>query len=270
MAKNLAILAGGGALPGRVAAGALAQGFAVQVVVFNGQPQPEKLPKNVPVRAFGLGQVGAILAHLKASGVTHVCLAGGLSKPGILSLRPDALGLKVLLRAVSWHDDALLRAVTSTLAEYGLTVVAPHTLVPGLVLKAGHYGVAASKGVLADAAVGANVLKALGKLDIGQACVVHKGVVLGVEAVEGTDALLARCAPLRGSITEPAGLLIKRAKQGQTELADLPFVGNQTLKNLARFGYAGLVVQAGKTLTDDVEALGATAKKLKLVCDAVS
>src|SRR5690606_14188548 len=75
----------------------------------------------------------------------------------------------------------------------------------------------------------------------------YQGTILGVEAVEGTDELIARCASLRGEESK-GGILVKRAKPLQTELADLPFVGPHTLTMLTRYNYRGLAVQAQKTL----------------------
>jgi UDP-2,3-diacylglucosamine hydrolase len=244
---HLTILAGGGPLPAMLVAAAQAKGWAAGVVSFQAQPQPINLPEGIKPQQFALGQVGHILAHLKATHTTHVALVGHLHKPSILSLKPDATGLKLLARAMIKHDDALLRSVTDFLQEQGFTLVSAPDLVPSLLAPKGALANARpTPEELDDLALGRTVLAVLGDLDIGQACIVHQGAVLGVEAVEGTDALIERCAILRG---EPSGgVLIKRAKALQTELADLPFVGPTTMELLGHHGYRGLAVQAGKTL----------------------
>lgn len=266
----LAILAGGGSLPARVALGAAGQGQAVHVVTFEGQPQPVGLPESVPVETFAIGKIGAILRHLKTTGTTHVCMAGHLKKPSLLGIKPDATGLKILLKAATFHDDALLRAITGALAENGFTVIAPQDVMPALIITAGRYGAKPTTAQTQDAALAAKALHKLGELDIGQAAIVHAGTIVGLEAVEGTDGLIERCAPLRGEGKKPMALLVKRAKAGQSKKADLPFVGINTLKNLNRHGYAGLFVQAGATLTDDIDAMQAYAKKHGLVFEAVA
>ncbi len=251
MSPTLTILAGGGPLPSLMAAAAQAKGWNVQVVVFHGQPQPESLPPEVHAQQFYLGQVGHILAHLKATETTHVALAGHLHKPSILNLKPDATGLKLMARALVNHDDALLRSVTDFLTEQGFALVGVPELVPHLLAPAG--ALAKARPTPTDAeniALGRSTLAILGDLDIGQACIVHNGAVLGVEAVEGTDALIERCANLRGdrNAKTVGGVLIKRAKLLQTELADMPFVGPTTIELLAKYGYTGLAIQAQKTL----------------------
>ncbi len=248
---TLTILAGGGPLPALLAAAAQAKGWRVQTVVFSGQPQPSGLPTGVGNQTFALGQVGHILAHLKATHTTHVALAGHLHKPSILALKPDALGLKLIARALVKHDDALLRSVTDFLAEQGFTLVSVADLIPELLAPLGPLATARpSRPELEEIALGRNILAVLGDLDIGQACIVHQGAVLGVEAVEGTDALIERCAALRSADGKKisGGVLVKRAKLLQTDLADLPFVGPTTMELLAHHGYRGLAIQAHKTL----------------------
>lgn len=188
---------------------------------------------------------------MKEQGATHVALAGHLNKPSILSLKPDATGLKLLARAVIRHDDALLRAVTDFLEEEGFTLTTVQDLAPDLL---------APKGLLStskptveeedDIALARSTLAVLGDLDIGQACIVHNGAILGVEAVEGTDALITRCAALRTDVKGEGkgGVLVKRAKMLQTDLADLPTVGRTTLELLAQYNYRGLCIQANRTL----------------------
>lgn len=260
---HLTLLAGGGPLPSLMIAAAQAKGWRVSVVVFEGQPRPVALPEGVEQSTFALGQVGRILAHLKSTNTTHVALAGHIDKPSILALKPDAAGLKLIARAVIKHDDALLRSVTDFLAEHGFTVVAAPELVPNLLAPKGALArVRPTPAEAEDIALGRSTLAVLGDLDIGQACIVHHGAVLGVEAVEGTDALIERCAALRGEAS--GGVLIKRAKALQTDLADLPFVGPTTLRKLAEHGYKGLVVQAGRTLLLEQDTMVALANSHKL------
>ncbi len=259
----LGLLSGGGNLPATMVAGAQARGWPVHVVTFAGQPQPLNLPPVASTYQFPLGQVGHILAHLKHNNVTHVALAGNLSKPSILSLKPDATGLKLLARAVIRHDDALLRAVTTFLKEEGFELLTVKDLAPDLLAPAGLLaGPAPSPEEQEDIALARSTLAVLGDLDIGQACIVHNGAILGVEAVEGTDTLITRCASLR---TEKGGkpqggILVKRAKDMQTDLADLPTVGPDTLRLLAQHNYAGLCIQSGRTLLLSQPEVLATAK----------
>lgn len=262
--RSLAILSGGGALPATLAEAALAQGMHVHIVTFAGQPKPAALPEVASKVEFPLGQAGHILAHLKGTGITHVAFAGHLHKPSILSLKPDALGLKLLARAVVKHDDALLRMVTNFLSEEGFEFLTVQQLVPSLLAPAGTLTKAKPKaGQLDDIALARSALAVLGDLDIGQACIVHNGAILGVEAVEGTDGLITRCAELRTAKGDAArgGILVKRAKLMQTDLADLPTVGLKTIHTLAELHFDGLCIEAGRTILLNREEVVAYANK---------
>ncbi len=93
---------------------------------------------------------------------------------------------------------------------------------------------------------GVEVVQALGAVDVGQGCVVQQGIVLAVEAVEGTDAMLARAGELRRE--GPGGVLVKLAKPGQDRRLDLPTVGSETVAQAAKAGLRGLAVEAGGAL----------------------
>ena len=93
----------------------------------------------------------------------------------------------------------------------------------------------------------------MGAADVGQATVIQDGLVLGVEALEGTDALLARCGPLRRQ--GPGGVLVKLRKPGQERRADLPTIGVATVEAAAQAGLRGIAVEAGGTLVVDAPAV---------------
>ncbi len=109
-----------------------------------------------------------------------------------------------------------------------------------------------SQSQLQDIEKGKSVLMGLSQFDIGQALVIEQGLVLGIEAIEGTDALIQRCALLKrndGLATSP--LLIKMSKLRQDKNLDLPTIGLHTIKELARLGYGGLAIEADRTLIVD-------------------
>jgi DUF1009 family protein len=126
--------------------------------------------------------------------------------------------------------------------------------------------VAPSAEARADAERALEVARAIGRLDVGQAAVVCRGLVLAVEAQEGTDAMLARTAelpePLRGAPGAPAGVLAKAPKPIQETRVDLPTIGLATVQAVARAGLAGIVGEAGRLLVLDREAVIALADEL--------
>ncbi len=248
----LGILAGGGPLPGRVAAAAAAAGRGVFLVGLEGYAEPAVL---APFRhAWArLGAAGRILALLREASCTDLVLVGPVRRPSFLHLRPDAEGARLLARigrAAFAGDDGLLAAIVRVLAEEGFRVLGAHEVLTEAVAPAGllrrHAPDAEARG---DIARGIAVVRALGAVDVGQGCVVQQGIVLCVEAIEGTDAMLARAAGL--ARPGPGGVLVKLVKPGQDRRADLPTIGPATVRAARAAGLRGIAVEAGGTLLTD-------------------
>jgi DUF1009 family protein len=257
----LGVIAGGGSLPVQVAASAAARGRKVFVLGLEGFAEPGGLAP-FPHAFARLGAAGEIVATLKGAGVTDLVLAGQVKRPGFFDLRPDAGGAALLARigkaAFFGGDDTLLRAVGRVLEEEGFRLVGAHEVLSGGTAPEGLWTRAApGPGHEADILRGVAVARALGALDVGQAVVVQHGLVLGVEAIEGTDALLARVGALRRE--GAGGVLVKLLKPGQDARMDMPMIGLATVSRCAEAGLAGIAVEAGRTLVADATQLVAEA-----------
>ena len=252
MAPPLGVIAGGGALPLRVVQAAAALGRPVHIVVLEGHGDPAAYAglSHVTLR---WGLAAQMLSWLKQHGVREVVLAGNVARPSLLSLRPDAASMKLLGRigrAAFNGDDSILRAVMKVLGEEGFEVVGAQALLAGLLPEAALLaGPMPDDVARADIARGLAVCHALGAVDVGQAVVVQQGLVLGVEAIEGTDALILRAGGLKRE--GPAPILVKALKPAQSELADLPTIGPQTIASARAAGLRGLAFQAGGTILLD-------------------
>ena len=257
----LGIIAGGGGLPLRVAEAVAASGRPVVVAVLEGHGDAADFAA-YPSKAFRWGLAAQLLAWLKAKGVRQVVLAGTVSRPSILSLRPDAAGVKLLARigrAAFTGDDSILRAVMGVLAEDGFEVIGAQQVLAGLLPPAALLAGAPPDDLArADIQRGIAVCRALGVADVGQCCVVQQGLVLAVEAIEGTDAVLARCGPLHRD--GPGGVLVKCVKPGQSRLADLPTIGPRTVDGAVAAGLRGLAFEANGTIVMDRDATIARAQ----------
>jgi UDP-2,3-diacylglucosamine hydrolase len=256
----LGILAGGGRLPGQVAAAAHAAGRPVFLVGLEGFADPAILAP-WPHQFIRILAVGQILAALRAHGCQDLVLIGPVRRPSLLDLRPDAEGARMLARigrAAFAGDDGLLAAVVKILGEEGFRVLGAHEILSEALGPAGLLSQAAPDAVaMADIRRGIAVVRALGAVDVGQACVVQQGVVLAVEAAEGTDAMLSRC----GALARPGrgGVLVKLVKPGQDRRADLPTVGPETVRAATGAGLRGVAFEAGGTILADREAAIAAA-----------
>ncbi|HUB45254.1 MAG TPA: UDP-2,3-diacylglucosamine diphosphatase LpxI [Acetobacteraceae bacterium] len=247
--RTLGIIAGGGTLPGQVAAAASAAGRRVFMVGLEGFAEAAVLAP-WPHAVIRMTAAGRILAALRAHSCQDLVLIGPVRRPSLLGLRPDAEGARILARigmAAFAGDDGLLGAVIRVLGEEGFRVIGAQDVVREVLAPSGVLTqVAPDDLALADIRRGIAVARALGAADVGQGCVVQQGVVLALEAAEGTDAMLARCAAL--ARPGPGGVLVKLPKPGQERRADLPTVGPLTIHGAAAAGLRGVAFEAGGTI----------------------
>jgi UDP-2,3-diacylglucosamine hydrolase len=259
MADRLGILAGAGELPLRVAEAARARSRDVFVLAFEGIAEPAMV-EGWPHAWVRLGAVGEAMRMLREAGVAELVMAGAVPRPSLAALRPDWRGARfaarVGLRAMG--DDALLRAVIRELEDEGFRVIGVEDFLGDALAGEGVLSrLAPDAEAEADIAHGVSVARALGALDIGQAVVVQQGIVLGVEAIEGTDALIARAGALRRP--GGGGVLVKLAKPGQERRADLPAIGPRTIEAAAAAGLIGIAVEAGATILVDAKGVAEAA-----------
>ena len=265
MARTLGILAGGGALPHRVATAATAAGRRVFIVGLDGFADKHSLAP-WPHEIIRMGAAGRILAALHAHGCQDLVLIGTVRRPSIFDLRPDQEGAKLLGRigrAAFAGDDGLLAAVVKVLGEAGFQVVGAQDIMTEALGPVGNLTRAAPDAMgMADIQRGIDVARALGAVDVGQGCIVQQGLVLAVEAVEGTDAMIARCSTL--ARPGPGGVLVKLVKPGQDRRADLPTIGPDTMRHAAAAGLRGVAFEAGGTILAEREASIAAADQAGL------
>jgi len=245
-----AIIAGQGALPGL-----LLESVPAHVVAFAGVDVSVGDAGRIAAR---FERLGALFDDLTAYGITEVCFAGAMSRP---PLDPTALDdvtkalLPRLMASMAKGDDALLRDIAGVFEERGFGVVGADAMRPDLVAKAG-----CSTGEplpIDDVARARAVLDALGPLDVGQGAVAGRGQVLGIETLQGTDAMLdfvAKTAPGSG------GVFVKRPKPGQDLRFDMPAIGPATVERVAAAGLIGIEIAAGSVLLLDPEAVVSACK----------
>lgn len=254
---TLGIIAGGGDLPRAVAESARKDGRDVFVISLTGETND--WTAQFPREQVSLGEMGKTLRALSAQKCRDVIFAGRVDRPRFADLRLDAKGALVAPRiaaAALKGDDALLRAVVDVFEKEGHRVLSIAEAAPSLVVRAGSIGrYRPSAEALQDIKKGFEVVARLGELDIGQAAVVCDGLVLAVEAAEGTDAMLARIPALperlRGVPAKRRGVLVKAPKPIQDRKTDLPVIGVHTIANAASAGLAGIALEAGGALIVD-------------------
>jgi DUF1009 family protein len=254
-ANTLGIIAGGGELPLAIARANEADGRSVFVLALDGMAAAADVAV-FPHACVSIGELGKAIRFLKDAGCSEVTLAGKVTRPEFSKLKVDvkgALALPKVIAAAAKGDDALLRALVGIIEDEGFRVLSSTDAAATLAAPLGPIGrLKPTPEQERDVRQAVKVVLTIGELDIGQAAVVCEGLVLAVEAAEGTDSMLQRVAglpvALRGSADNRKGVLVKAVKPEQERRVDLPVIGIRTVELAAAASLAGIAVQAGAAL----------------------
>ncbi len=269
--EPLAIICGGGSFPGAVADAVARRGRRPVMFGIKGWADPKVVERHAH-HWIAIGQAGRFFRLAREEHCREALFIGTLLRPPLTQIRLDWQSIRLLprvIRAFRGGDDRLLSGVASLMEDGGLRIVgvkqvAPEILAPEGVLGR-HQPLPRDR---ADITRALELIAALGPFDVGQAAIVADNHVLGVEAAEGTDNLLARIADLRlqRRVATPSGVgvLVKAPKAGQDRRFDLPAIGPQTVVNVARAGLAGVAVAAGSTIIAEAAEVIAAADRAKI------
>lgn len=264
---KLGMIAGRGNIPLLVVDACLMQGRELFVVALEGNVDDVLISKltesNIHFEIIRIGKAGSILKSLKQAEVKEVVMIGGIRRPSLKELCPDLKAAKIFakLGLKSIGDDGALKTVVGELEKEGLAVVGVDSIVEELL---------APEGILTktkpdkiakdDIKHGFEKSKQIGSLDIGQSVVIQQGIILGVEAVEGTDNLIKRCSDIKREGV--GGVLVKTKKPQQERRVDLPTIGVSTVENANKAGLRGIAVEVGQVLVVDLDKVIAKADEL--------
>lgn len=261
------LIAGSGTFPLRFAESARRGGFRVIAAAHIGEADRKLEELADQVTWVHVGQFGKIVNAFRAAGVTEAAMAGGIRKVRVFGgLRPDLLALKYAAKVSSWNDDGLLRFIANMFESEGIRIIDSTRYCPDILAKEGLF---TRKGLdetqEKDVALGLQVARALGSMDVGQTVCVKGGSVVAVEAVEGTDECLRRAGKLAGK----GVVIVKTAKPQQDMRFDVPCIGPGTVKVCKEIGASAIAVEAGRTLILDEDETIRAADKLGLAIVAV-
>jgi DUF1009 family protein len=249
MSGRLGIVAGSGGLPLSILR-AHPDAYCVSL-----QGMPHNMPPQ-SVAEHRIEQLGALFCDLHAHGVTRVVMAGAMVRP---QLDPTALDVETAALAPAFQaamqqgDDGLLRHIVMLFETRGFTVVGAHDLVSCLTASAGLLcGPEPDGTAQSDTQKACEILTALSPYDLGQAAVVADGLCLGIETLQGTDALLETViATPPHKRPKAKGVLVKLPKVGQDLRVDMPTIGPRTIEGAQRAGLGGIVIAANSVLILD-------------------
>lgn len=259
-----ALITGRGGLPAALVAAMPARPLIASLDGFT----PDGL---TPDMGFRLERLVPFLRALHDQNITHVTFAGAAQRPRLDPALIDpatAELLPALMAAMAQGDDATLRAVIAIFEDEGFTIAGVADIAPALIPGPGFLAGSATDADTRDATRAASIVAALGTVDVGQGAVVQQGLCLGVEALPGTDAMLAAVAALPASLRPNQalgrGLLYKAPKPAQDRRIDQPTIGPHTMTQAAAAGLGGVAFQAGQVLCLDLPQMQAQAARLGL------
>lgn len=261
---RLGLIAGNGRFPFLVLDAARSLGHDVTIIAVREEASPELAeaaarPPAAALHWVSLGQLGKCISLLEEAGATRAVMAGQVRHVKIFSgIVPDLTLLSVLARLKARNTDALISAVADVLGDHGIelldstALLTPLVAAPGVLTRR-----APDEAEQADFAFGYRMADAVAGLDIGQTIVVKDAAVVAVEAMEGTDEVIARAGRLAG----PGTRVVKVAKPKQDMRFDVPVIGIATLEAMQAAGASALSVDAGRTLVFDRAAVVAAADR---------
>ena len=264
----LGLIAGNGSFPFLVLRAARQLGHDVAIVAIQGEAAPELAAVagelgGTSIAWVPLGQLGTCISTLKAAGVTDAVMAGQVKHVKLFTdVMPDLTLLGVLAKLRSKNTDALISGIAGALRNKGITLLDSTAFLSDLLAGQGVLSSAApDEDMQADFAFGYQMADAIAGLDIGQAIAVRHRAVVAVEAMEGTDAMIARAGALAGRGVR----VVKVAKPNQDMRFDVPVVGVPTIRAMQAAGADGLSIDAARTLILDGPAFLAAANEAHIV-----
>jgi hypothetical protein len=227
---------------------------------------------------LSLGELSRLIEIFRNEGVTEAVMAGQVKHKQIFSnIRPDWRLAKLLLNLRTRNADMLLGAIAKVLSDEGIELISSTSFLEPLLAPAGVLTARApNEQERKDVAYGREVAARIAGYDIGQTVVIAGQACVAVEAMEGTDATIARAGTLMRTLHEDASTLersltvVKVAKPKQDMRFDVPVIGETTIAAMREAGATCLALEAKRTLIFDRAAVVATADAAGIAVVAAS
>ena len=264
--SRIGLIAGNGRFPFLALQGAKSLGHDVTIVAVKEEAFPElesaAHAAGADLHWVSLGHLGRCIKILKSAGISRAVMAGQVKHIKIFSgIIPDLTLLSVLTRLTSRNTDALISAVADVMRDEGIELLNSTTFLEPLLARPGVLTTRApNEREAADFAFGYRMADAIASLDIGQTVAVKDQAVVAVEAMEGTDAVIARAGALAGGGVR----IVKVAKPNQDMRFDVPVIGIATIEAMILAGATALSVDAERTLVLDGQQVFAAANAAQI------
>ena len=262
MERRLGVLAGSGLMPLRVANSANSSGWLGCIIRFSGFAIKEGWP-NWPHFEIPIGKIEKIFTELHKEKITDVVLCGGIKRPDLKNANIDFKGIKLLTKIAFKGDDGALKVICKVIEGEGFKIRSPDEFVKDIKLPLGHIaGPDPNKNFEKSYKIGLSILNMLSPGDVGQSIAVQEGVILAIEAAEGTDSMIERAGKLKKGGCGP--ILIKAPKIGQDCRVDQPVIGPETVLKSYKAGFSGIACTSESVLVLDYDETLRIANKKKI------
>ena len=257
--NKIGLIAGNSSFPIKFIEGANKQDFGVVAVCHSGETQPEVEGLASVCEWIKVGQLGKLITVFKENGITQAAMAGGINRVKLFGgVKLDMRGAALLARLRSAKDDVIMRGIAEELQSEGIEIIDSTRFMQDCIIPEGWFvGKELCPEVKQDIQIGVDAIASMSSQDIGQTVVVKEGVVVAVEAVEGTDAAIRRGGELGGA----GAVVVKFAKTTQDMRFDVPTIGPRTIETMASVKASVLAVESGRCLLLDEEETLALAQK---------
>ena len=245
---KLAIIAGNGSIPFYLIEECNKIGREYCLIIIEGHGK-ELSEKYEPDYIVSLSKMGRAVKYVKNIGIKHILMVGGVKRPSLKNIIPDLWTAKFLTTISSKvsGDNSVLSKLTKALEREGFIIVAPEEVLPNLICPKGTLGkVKPNQQNNEDISTGYRIAKIIGANDIGQSIIIENGLVIAVEAAEGTDRMIKRSLNLKKE--KKAGVLIKVIKPMQDKRIDRPVIGIDTIKAAKKAGLDGIALESNEIL----------------------
>ena len=245
---KLAIIAGNGSIPFYLIEECKKIGREYCLIIIEGHGKELSVKYN-PDYIVSLAKMGRAVKYVKNIGIKHILMVGGVKRPSLKNIIPDLWTAKFLTTISSKvsGDNSVLSKLTKALEKEGFIIVAPEEILPNLICPKGTLGkVKPNQQNKEDISTGYRVAKIIGANDIGQSIIIENGLVIAVEAAEGTDRMIKRSLILKKE--KKAGVLIKVIKPMQDRRIDRPVIGIDTIKAAKKAGLDGIALESNEIL----------------------
>ena len=261
--ETLALIAGQADYPLMLARAARDQGVKrIVAIAFKGETRREIEQVADEVIWSHVGSLTALLDALKDSGAKHAVMVGQVNPKNLFHVRMDKALLALIKSLPIKNAHSIFGGITAEIEKVGVELLPASSFMQSYMPVAGLLTVRApDERELNDIQIGRRVIKDTSHLDIGQTVVVKEGMVLAVEAFEGTDKAIQRGGRLGGT----GAVVVKVPKVGHDMRFDIPVIGTHTLKSLRRARASCLAIEAGGAILLEKEKLIVQADRMGLV-----